>query len=143
MKPLCTLFSALLLSQLCLAQDMHPVIEETPMENVATATEDLPFTIVEVIPAYQGGDKALMDWIAAEIRFPIELREQHWEGKVFVSFIIGTDGSIESARIARGLHPLLDEEALRVVKGIKGFSPGLQGGKAVRVQYIVPVAFVM
>jgi len=139
MKNTITLFSALLLSHLCLAQDMHPVIEETPVENA----EDMPFTIVEVMPAYPGGDKALIDWIGAEISYPNEAKEQHMEGKVFVSFIIGTDGSIESASIARGVHPLLDEEALRVVKGIKGFSPGLQRGKAVRVQYIVPVAFVL
>jgi len=141
MKHIGTLVAALLVSHLCFAQDVQPVIHEFPLDSEESVTEDMPFTIVEVMPAYPGGDKALLDWIGAQVSYPNEVKKQNIEGKVFVRFIIGTEGSIESANVLRGVHPLLDAEALRVVKSIKGFSPGLQRGKAVRVQYIIPVVF--
>lgn len=63
--------------------------------------------------------------------------------KVYVSFVVSADGSVRNARIARGVDPVLDKEALRVVNSMPRWTPGKQRGKAVNVSYTVPISFVL
>lgn len=114
---------------------------EVPLEQKATETATDFFTIVEVMPAYPGGDEALKKYVADNTNYPAEAFAQHKEGVVFVSYIVEADGTISSAKVVRGVTPELDAEALRVVKSIIGYSPGMQRGQAVRVQYVIPVRF--
>lgn len=99
------------------------------------------FTIVEDMPEYKGGDKKLFKWLKKNTKYPQEAKQQKIEGTVYVQYIVEADGSISNVKVARGVHELLDTEAVRVVSAIEGYSPGRQRGKAVRVQYILPIRF--
>ncbi len=105
--------------------------------------DDPVFFIVEEMPEFPGGEAALRKNIANNIRYPIEAMKDSIQGKVYVTFIVSKDGSVKGSRIARGVHPLLDEEALRVVEGLPQWVPGRQRGEAVNVSYTVPINFVL
>ena len=76
------------------------------------------------------------------IKYPAEAQQQGKQGKVVVTFVIEKDGSITNAKVTQALYPSLDEESLRVVKSMPKWTPGkMKGGKAVRVQYTVPLTY--
>ena len=101
------------------------------------------FYIVEEMPDFPGGQLALRKFIAQAIKYPVIAQENGIQGKVFVNFVVNKDGSVTSAKIARGVDPALDKEALRVVNSLPKWKPGKQGGKPVRVSYTVPINFVL
>lgn len=106
--------------------------------------EEAPvFFIVEEMPEFPGGDAALRAFIAQSVKYPVVAQENGIQGKVYVNFVVGKDGSISNAKIARGVDPALDKEALRVVNSLPKWKPGKQGGKPVRVSYTVPINFVL
>ena len=99
------------------------------------------FFIVEDMPEFPGGDQALRRYISENLKYPVDAAENGITGKVYVTFIVGKDGSISNASIARGVHPSLDREAIRVVNSLPNWKPGKQRGKPVNVSYTVPVNF--
>lgn len=101
------------------------------------------FFIVEEMPMFPGGDAALRNFIAQSVKYPVIAQENGIQGKVYVNFVVGKDGSISNATISRGVDPSLDKEALRVVNSLPKWKPGKQGGKPVRVSYTVPINFVL
>ena len=104
--------------------------------------ENKIFSTVEQKANYPGGDAALIQFINENIQYPELAVEDNAQGRVIVSFIVEKDGSISNIKIARGKHPLLDVEAVRVVKKIpKKFIPAKQNGKIVRYWYNLPVTF--
>jgi TonB family protein len=103
------------------------------------ATE--PFVVVEEMPMYPGGDGALLQFISDNAKYPEEAKAQNITGRVIVRFCVTTDGNVAQVSVLKGVHPDLDVEAIRVVRLLKGFEPGRQGGKAVPVWYMVPVSF--
>jgi len=106
--------------------------------------EDAPvFFIVEEMPDFPGGQLALRKFIAQAIKYPVIAQENGIQGKVFVNFVVNKDGTVTGAKIARGVDPSLDKEALRVVNSLPKWKPGKQGGKPVRVSYTVPINFVL
>jgi TonB family protein len=107
-----------------------------------TAQEEVYF-IVEEMPDFPGGQLALRKFIAQQIKYPAVAREKGIQGKVFVNFVVGKDGSVRNARIARGVDPSLDREALRVISSLPPWKPGKQKGKEVAVSYTVPISFVL
>lgn len=104
---------------------------------------DQVFLIVESMPEFPGGDLALRRFIAQSIKYPVSAQEKGIQGKVFVNFVVEKDGSVGSAKIARGVDPALDKEALRVVSSLPKWTPGKQKGVAVRVSYTIPINFVL
>ena len=113
-----------------------PVIQEEETEE-----ESEVFIIVEDMPEFPGGELALRKWIGSNIKYPVIAAENGIQGKVYVTFVVDKDGSISNARIARGVDPSLDQEALRVVNQLPKWKPGKQRGKPVRVSYTVPINF--
>jgi TonB family protein len=101
------------------------------------------FYIVEDMPEYPGGDLALRKFIANTIQYPEAAVEKGVQGKVYVTFVVTKDGDIANAKIARGVDPVLDKEALRVVNMQPIWKPGKQRGKSVNVSYTVPINFVL
>jgi protein TonB len=83
----------------------------------------------------------LQTYIARNIDYPEAAIDEDIQGKVFVRFIVNDKGMIENESIIRSIHPLLDKEALRVVKSFPKWKPGMQNGKAVKVWYTVPIVF--
>lgn len=103
--------------------------------------EIIDFVKVEVKPAFPGGDAALLQYISKNTKYPKIPLELGIEGKVYVQFVIGTDGSVGSVTIARGVDEYLDKEAVRVVSTLPNWSPGKQRGKAVPVSFVLPINF--
>ena len=120
--------------------DVAPVIQTAEEETV---DDTQVFFIVEDMPEFPGGDLALRQFIANSIKYPVIAQENGIQGRVYVTFVVDQDGSISDARIARGVDPSLDKEALRVVNTLPKWKPGMQRGQPVRVSYTVPINFVL
>ncbi|MFP4664917.1 MAG: TonB family protein [Bacteroidales bacterium] len=103
--------------------------------------EPISFAVVEEKPEFPGGDTALMNFISTNAEYPDDVRENAIEGRVFVHFVIDTNGRVSNVSVARGVDPALDKEAMRVVRMMPDWKPGKQGGKAVAVTYILPISF--
>ena len=99
------------------------------------------FDVVEQMPQYPGGPAALMQFLAQNIRYPEEAHKAGVQGRVIVSFVVETDGSISEAKAVKSVSSELDAEALRVINCMPNWIPGRQNGEAVRVKYVVPVTF--
>jgi protein TonB len=120
--------------------DVAPVI--TKKEEAEEETAEV-FFIVEDMPEFPGGEAALRAYIAGQIKYPVIAQENGIQGKVYVTFVVGKDGAVSNATIARGVDPSLDKEAIRVVNTLPKWKPGKQRGKAVNVSYTVPINFVL
>ena len=107
-------------------------------------TDDAPvFFIVEEMPEFPGGDVELRKYIAQSVKYPVIAQENGIQGRVYVQFVVGTDGKVTQVKVARGVDPNLDKEAIRVVQSMPKWKPGKQRGKAVKVSYTVPINFVL
>jgi len=104
---------------------------------------ELEGVIVETMPEYPGGDEARIKFLAENLVYPQEAKEKKIEGRVFIGFVVEIDGSLTNFSVVRSIHPLLDKEALRVVKLMPKWIPGEQRGKPVRVQFQIPVTFTL
>jgi periplasmic protein TonB len=128
--------------------DDQTMVDVAPSTITATKVEEEEeeaqvFFIVEDMPEFPGGELALRKHIAESIKYPVIAQENGIQGKVYVTFVVDKDGSINNATIARGVDPSLDKEALRVVNALPKWKPGKQRGKPVRVSYTVPINFVL
>jgi len=99
------------------------------------------FTVVEQMPEFPDGQKAFQDFLMKSVKYPAEAVKKGITGKVYVQFVVGSDGSVLNAKVVRGVDPLLDVEALRVVNSSPKWTPGKQGGKVVASQFTVPINF--
>eukprot|EP01029_Cantina_marsupialis_P025537 TRINITY_DN67678_c0_g2_i1.p1 TRINITY_DN67678_c0_g2~~TRINITY_DN67678_c0_g2_i1.p1 ORF type:complete len:723 (-),score=105.87 TRINITY_DN67678_c0_g2_i1:42-2051(-) len=99
------------------------------------------FTIVEKMPEYPGGPKGLQKYIGANVKYPAEALKNNITGKVYIMFVVNKEGNVDQARVARGVEPSLDAEALRVIKSLPKWEPGMEKGKTVDVSYVVPINF--
>jgi periplasmic protein TonB len=118
--------------------DVAPVVTQ---KREVEADEQEVFFIVEDMPEFPGGELALRQFIANSIKYPVIAQENGIQGRVYVQFVVDADGSVSDPRIARGVDPSLDKEALRVVSLLPKWKPGRQRGKPVRVSYTVPINF--
>ena len=113
-----------------IAEPEPPKVEETKV-----------FDVVEQMPSFPGGQGALMQWLASNIKYPVVAEENGVQGRVVCTFVVERDGSITDVKVVRGVDPSLDKEAVRVLKQMPSWIPGKQNGSAVRVKYTVPVTF--
>ena len=120
----------------------------TRQADVTEALPQVPITkdsvvlkTVEQLPEFPGGIVQFMKWLTRNLRYPPIAQSQRIQGKVVVSFIINKDGSIASPTIVQSVAPVLDREALRVVKMMPRWKPGLQNGKPCRTMFAIPVNF--
>ena len=99
------------------------------------------YQMVEEMPKYPGGEQAMMKYVADNIKYPEEAKDQNIAGRVFVSFIVEKDGSIGEVKVMRGIGGGCDEEAVRVIKAMPKWTPGKVKGEPVRVSYMMPLNF--
>jgi TonB family protein len=100
-----------------------------------------PFVVVEQMPHYPGGEVALLDFIKNNTRYPEEAKARKIEGRVILRFCVTDEGRTEAISVLKGVHPLLDAEAIRIVSTFPKFEPGMQGGQPVDVWYACPITF--
>lgn len=99
------------------------------------------YDVAEEMPQFPGGPSALFQYLSESIKYPEEAEKNGIEGRVILTFIVETDGSISNVNIVKSVDPSLDAEAIRVVATMPRWSPGRMDGSAVRVKYTVPVTF--
>ncbi|GAB4042298.1 energy transducer TonB [Spirosoma jeollabukense] len=109
----------------------------------AAPKEEEIFTVVEQQPEFTGGMAALGQYLQKNLRYPAAAQRANVSGRVFVSFVVNTDGSIQDVQVLKGLGFGTDEEAQRVVKGMPKWRPGKQSGRPVRVKYNLPINFTL
>ncbi len=103
--------------------------------------EEVIFTVVEVMPKFPGGEKARVKYMVENIKYPENARKKGITGTVFVQYVVEKDGSITGVKVLRGIGGGCDEEAMRVIKNMPNWKPGLQRGKPVRTQFNMPISF--
>jgi len=99
------------------------------------------YMVVETMPQFPGGEEARINYMANNVKYPATAKEKGVQGMVIVSFVVEKDGSIGDAKVVRGVEKSLDTEALRVVKEMPRWTPGIQKGQKVRVNFNMPVSF--
>ena len=123
--------------------DKEEVVIAAPVEApVEEEEEEVIFVIVEQNAEFPGGQKALMKYLAENIKYPVIAQESGLQGRVICQFVVNKDGSIEDIQVVRSAgDKSLDNEAVRVIKTMPKWHPGKQRGKAVRVRFTLPVVF--
>ena len=101
------------------------------------------FTVVEVMPEFSGGINALMKYLSDNIKYPEEAKKEGIQGRVFVNFVVEKSGKVNNVNVIRGIGGGCDEEAIRVISSMPDWKPGLENGKAVRVDYNIPIKFAL
>jgi len=120
--------------------DIKPLLKQDEEEG----DEEQPFIIVEDPPQFKGGGiEEFRKWVAENLKYPEIAQENGIQGKVFVKFVVDREGRVTDVTVIRGVHPALDQEAVRVIKSSPRWSPGKQRGRAVKVQFSIPVVFVL
>ncbi len=112
-------------------------VEHEPTPDI-TPEQRAPVVFVEEMPEFYGN---LMQYIAENVKYPAIARQENIQGKVYVRFVVTFDGSIDQVSVIRKVDPILEEEAMRVVKGMPKWKPGRQQGRAVSVWYTIPIVF--
>jgi len=115
--------------------------EEINLEETEEEPEDKIFIYVKNMPEFPGGKLALRRYVAEHVVYPAVARENGIEGTVFLRFEVTRSGAVGKVELQKGVDPLLDDEAVRVIKGLPKFKPGEQNGKKVNVWYSIPVTF--
>ena len=113
------------------------------MKEEAAPAEDEIFEVVESLPEYPGGDRALYKFLGDNLKYPELAKETGVSGRVFLSFVVEKDGSITDVKVLRGIGGGCDEEAIRVINLMPRWTPGKQRGIPVRVRYIFSVKFTL
>jgi TonB family protein len=133
-------------------------LEENPTKHTTTISTPLPkdeiksdttkpsqitetFTVVEQNPEFPGGTTAMYKYLGENIRYPSEAQKANKQGKVYVKFVIKSDGKIDNINIVKSVSPELDNEAVRVVQNMPNWRPAEQNGKPVSVFYNLPINF--
>ncbi len=116
---------------------------EQTSEVAEASQQDRIYTVVEEAPEFPGGYDSMMVFIRENLRYPTEARMQGIEGTVYISFIVGKDGTVSDAKIIRGISPEADGEALRVVQLSPPWIPGRQNKEVVSVRFVLPIKFAL
>ncbi|MBQ2131222.1 MAG: energy transducer TonB [Prevotella sp.] len=115
--------------------------EQTPPNVAEQAEEPIQFRIVEQYPEFPGGMTEYMKWLTRNLRYPDIARSQKIQGKVVVQFIVNQDGTIAEAKVVKSVNPHLDREAMRVIRMMPSWKPGIQDNKPCKTMVAVPIVF--
>ena len=127
----------------------EPFIPDEPIDIPTSGTkmpepdvpDDVPVSFAAIMPAYCGGERAMLQLLRDELEYPEIPRSNGVSGTVHIQFVVGKDGVLRDAKVMRPIDPWLDAEALRVAKMLDCFTPGRQAGRNVDVYFVLPVKF--
>lgn len=117
---------------------VSPEAKEAPADS--TAKEDV-FMVAEQMPEFPGGMKEMLKFLQENVKYPENAMKNNVQGRVIVQFVVEKDGTPTEFKVLRSVDPDLDAEALRVMKAMPKWKPGMQKGQVVRVKFTVPVSF--
>jgi periplasmic protein TonB len=116
---------------------------ESKIAPIETKDEILEVALIEQSAEFPGGTTELMKWLSNNVKYPSYAREAGIHGRVVLKFIVEKDGSISQVKTLKGVHELLDNEAVRVTKSMPTWKAGRQGGRAVRCYFTLPINFTL
>jgi len=121
------------------------IVIENPKETQVIEPEiiEKAFTFVELMPTFKGGEKEMYTWLSDQIVYPTAAKETNIQGTVIVTFVVEKDGSITGVEVLRDIGGGCGEEAVRVVKAMPKWNEGRQNNVPVRVQFTLPIKFVL
>lgn len=119
-------------------EDEQSKQEPPPVEN--EELEEI-FVVVEQQPEFPGGIEEMMKFLSDSIVYPPEAKEKGIQGRVICNFVVMNDGRIADVQIVRGVDPMIDDEAVRVIESMPDWKPGMQRGQSVNVRFTLPVEF--
>ena len=99
------------------------------------------YDLVDQMPTYPGGQSALFQWLSHIIKYPVEAERHGIQGRVITQFVVMPDGILDSIKVVNSVDPSLDNEAIRVIRAMPKWNPGMKNGKPVMTRYILPVSF--
>lgn len=114
-------------------------IDEDEIYFTPDRFDDYPYTTVEQMPQYPGGEAEMMKYISKNLKYPILDKEEAIQSRVTVRFIVEKDGTLSNFEVLRGIVPEYDEATVEMIKQMPTWIPGKQNGKAVRVYYTLPI----
>ena len=117
--------------------------QETKAEPKQKVKAGFGLTVVQEQAEFPGGSDSLQSFLRTNLSYPEKAKTDKVSGKVYVSFNVSETGKIIDAKVISGVSPELDNEALRVVNAMPTWKPGTASGKPVKVQYILPIDFVV
>lgn len=121
--------------------DVTDTVAFVEQVDVVIPVETKPYIIVQEMPEFPGGNTALLQYVSENLKYPQDAQDNNIQGKVTLKFVVNPDGTVDRIQILRGVDPLLDNEAIRVIKSLPKFKPGKQSGVAVPVWFSLPVIF--
>ncbi|MDD4991054.1 MAG: energy transducer TonB [Paludibacter sp.] len=144
------LFIPMLFVCICSANAQAPVYKSVPVstDSIRKAKPDLDrpdkngiYQVIEKMPQFPGGEKALLDFISHNLKYPIDAQEKGIQGRIVVRFVVTKTGKVENVETVRALYPSLDKEGVRVVSTLPDWIPGEQKGEKVSVYYVLPITY--
>jgi TonB family protein len=113
-----------------------------PRIDTLTKSKEPVYEVAKTMPEFNGGFDALVNYLVTNIKYPEDAKKNNIQGTVFVSFIVLKNGKVTDVSILKSANPALDDEALRVVKGMPDWKPGLNDeGKPINVIFNLPINF--
>lgn len=104
-------------------------------------SKEFEYEFFEVVPEYTGGYSAMAQHLYRNLQYPTPAKRKGIQGSVFVSFVVGVDGRLSDVKTLKGVDSDLDHEAIRVVKLMPKWNPGLQRGRPVKTRFVLPIKF--
>jgi protein TonB len=124
--------------------DLNTDMSETEEEESPNAPEEEEVhktRIVEEIPQFPGGPLEFIKWLTRNLKYPSSVERQRIQGKVVAEFIVNKDGSVTDVRVVKSLHPACDREALRVLRMMPRWTPGIENDQPCRTKVCIPIVF--
>lgn len=141
------LIGGLLLANCSFGNNNSSTINDRTIESVLitkifeTDDDNTPFATAEKMPSFPGGEKALIEFIKNNLKYPADAQEKKIEGHVTVRFVVSKTGAIKDVEVLLGIYPSCDAEAIRVINSMPNWTPGVKNGKLVDVYYTLPITF--
>ena len=117
-----------------------PVYKVKDKNYVITGT-DTSEVVIEAYPEYPGGKQALATYLSQNVKYPKTAKKDKVSGDVLVNFIVTTQGTIDSVRVAQSVREDVDAEAVRVIRNMPPWKPATQNGKPVNTRLSLPIRF--
>ncbi|MBO2011726.1 energy transducer TonB [Hymenobacter negativus] len=142
----CTFIGGLLLTSgsWAMAQTASVAVDNNPdgLGQAATgATAPTVYFTADELPSFPGGDAALLKFLSSRLNYPAAALDRHLSGKVYLTFVVDSEGHLHDPHVVRGLGAGLDEEALRLVRLMPWWNPGKVHGQPVWVSVTMPIVF--
>ena len=120
---------------------LDQLVEEEEKKKEEEEKAEDAVRVAEQAPVFPGGMMQLMKWLTKNLRYPEVARRAKVSGKVVVAFMVNTDGSVSDVKLIKNVEPSLDREALRVVRMMPNWEPGISGGQVCRTLVHLPIVF--